>query len=89
VAALLIAAWLSLLPFNDREVRCGPPLLGADPPANYSITPGTCSDMASDRLLLAAGFLVASVALTLAVVVNARKSKLLRTPQVKRQPARY
>lgn len=53
VAALLVAAWLSLMPFNDREVRCGPPLLGADPPANYSITPGTCSDMASDRLLLA------------------------------------
>src|SRR3546814_10550120 len=52
VVSLVVAGWLSLLPFDDREVRCGPPLFGADPPADYSITPGTCSDMATDRLLL-------------------------------------
>jgi hypothetical protein len=86
VAAFAAAAWLSLMPFNDREVRCGPPLLGANPPANYSITPGTCSDMASDRLVLAAGLLVVSVALALAVVINTRTSKPPRTSQ-ERQPA--
>jgi hypothetical protein len=81
VAALVAAAWLSLMPFNDREVRCGPPLLGANPPENYSITPGTCSEMASDRLVLAAGLLAVSVALTLAVVINARTSEPPRTSQ--------
>lgn len=63
VVSLLVAGWLSLLGFDDRDVPCGPPLFGADPPANYSITPGTCRDMASDRLLFAAGFLVVGVAL--------------------------
>lgn len=76
VASLLVSGWLSLLPFDDREVRCGPPLFGADPPANYSITPGTCSDMASNRLLLAAGFLAVGIALAMAAVLAARSSKL-------------
>lgn len=71
VVALLICGWLSLMPFNDREVRCGAPLLGADPPANYSITPGTCSDMASDRLVLAAVFALLGIVLAVAAVIVA------------------
>lgn len=70
VVSLVVAGWLSLLPFDDREVRCGPPLFGADPPADYSITPGTCSDMATDRLLLAAVFLALGIALAVAAVVT-------------------
>lgn len=80
VVSLLVAGWLSLLPFDDREVRCGPPLFGADPPANYSITPGTCSDMASDRLLLAAVFLALGIALAVAAVVT-RSSARSRTTE--------
>lgn len=71
-AALLLAAWFSLAPFDDRRVRCSGPLFGADPPANVSITPGTCSDMASDRLMIAGGFLVAAVVLGVGVVVDRR-----------------
>lgn len=66
VAALLAATWLALAPFHDREVPCGPPLFGADPGANYSITPGTCSDAATDRLRIAAVLVGGSVVLVLA-----------------------
>lgn len=74
VVAFLVSGWLSLLPFNDREVRCGAPLLGADPPANYSITPGTCSDMASNRLVLAAVFALLATALAVATAIAARRA---------------
>lgn len=70
VALLLVAGWLSLLPFDDREVRCGAPLLGADPPANVSIVPGTCSEMASDRLLLAGVLLAAAVLCAVGVLAE-------------------
>lgn len=75
VVSLLVTGWLSLLPFDDREVRCGPPLFGADPPANYSITPGTCSDAASDRLLLAALFLTLAITLAAAAIVARSKDR--------------
>lgn len=87
VVSFLVAGWLSLLPFDDRQVRCGAPLLGADPPANYSITPGTCSDMASDRLVLAAGFLALGIVLAVAATVVARTSVSSRESE-KREPAR-
>ena len=72
LAAVLVSGAISLAPFNDRGVRCGPPLFGAEPPANYSITPGTCSDVASDRLLGAAVLMAVSVVLSVAATRSVR-----------------
>lgn len=83
VVALLISGWLSLLPFEDREVRCGAPLLGADPPANYSITPGTCSDMAANRLVLAAVFALLGIVLAVAAAIAARTSNRSHQPEAR------
>jgi len=74
-AMIFTALWLALMPFYDREVRCGPPLFGADPPANVSITPGTCSESAADRLKVAGVVGVGASAVMVMLITGPRDGR--------------
>ena len=82
---LLAAAWLALAPFHDREVPCGAPLFGADPAANYSITPGTCSDAAAGRLRIA-GLLVGVTVVLVLAAVRTRQTRVASGHQADPEP---
>jgi hypothetical protein len=74
------ATFLALTPFHDGAVRCGAPLLGADPSlpdapsgavptppptgSTVLVLPGTCRDEGSLRLVLAVVLLIAGAVTT-------------------------
>jgi hypothetical protein len=86
VIALVAAAWLALMPFNDREVRCGPPLFGAGPPGNYSIVPGNRSDKGEDRLTVAAALVAVSAIFAVGLLL-ARQSRAMPEAPSRREHA--
>jgi hypothetical protein len=72
VVLLLVAVALALMPFRDGEVRCGPPLFGAEaslddapsPELGIGVVVVGCTDDAVGRLLLSGALVVAGISTT-------------------------